>query len=97
MTTVTIHVTPKTKDNLHKDDLEIGSIYRVVLDDTVTENIADTALDIFHSNVPIKQLDDFDFLVKDEMGNILDENAEYDCYSEKSGSVELLKAQFSEP
>ena len=92
MTTVMIHVTPNTKDSLHKDDLEIGSVYRVILDDEVTENIADTALDVFHSNVPIKQLDDFDFVVKDEMGNTLDENTEYDSYSENSGSVELLRA-----
>ncbi|MBC5852156.1 hypothetical protein [Vibrio metschnikovii] len=62
MTILMIHVTPSfSSDNLHFDDQHLGSLYRVTLNDEVLENIPDAALDVFHSSVAVKELENFTF------------------------------------
>ena len=50
--------------DLHPNDAEITGEYPVTLAGDVTpEQVADVALDVFHSEVPVKVLEDFTFTV----------------------------------
>ncbi|EGR5856177.1 hypothetical protein RGL65_001348 [Vibrio parahaemolyticus] len=93
MTIVMIHVTPSVSiDKLHLDDQQLGSLYRVTLTDEVSEDIADVALDVFHSSVAVKELDHFTFEVKDENGTALSLNDDYESYSKSDlGYVDLVE------
>ncbi len=92
MTTVMIHVTPTVSaDKLHLDDQEVGTLYRVTLDSTVTEDFADAALDVFHANIAVKQLDDFTIEAKNESGEDLPLSDDYEDYKHSdSGHVDLV-------
>ncbi|MGI2916409.1 hypothetical protein [Vibrio parahaemolyticus] len=93
MTIVMIHVTPSvSSDTLHFDDQQLGSLYRVTLNDEVSEDIADVALDVFHSSIAVKELDNFTFEVKDENGTALSLNDDYESYSKSDlGYVDLVE------
>lgn len=93
MTIVMIHaIRNAAEEDMHPEDLDVGSLYRVELDESVTEDFADAALDVFHANVAIEQLDDFTLEVKGEDGSTLPINVNYDSYSQSnSGSVELIQ------
>lgn len=93
MTILMIYVTPNVSiDNLHFDDQQLGSLYRVTLNDEVSEDIADVALDVFHSSVAVKELDNFTFEVKDENGTDLSLNDDYESYSKSDlGYVYLVE------
>ena len=66
---MSINVVVKVKlianaESLHEDDKEVAGDYPIGLQGSIDEkSIADAALDVFHENVPIKVLDDFDFEV----------------------------------
>lgn len=50
--------------DLNANDVDVAGEYDVVLDDDVTEaQIADVALDVFYSNIPVKMLEDFTLTV----------------------------------
>lgn len=55
-------LTPVKK--LHEDDQVCPGRYTLSINDDVpTEHLGNAALDVFHSNIAIKQLDDFQFVV----------------------------------
>ncbi|ELP6118999.1 TPA: hypothetical protein I7730_16215 [Vibrio vulnificus] len=74
---VTITLTPNVaQSELHSNDQELANEYRVeVNSDVKKELIANVALDVFHTNVPIKHLDDFNFIVRDADGIEIEESA----------------------
>jgi len=68
-------------DLLDKEDGAVAGIYRIVVTDKVPANgLANAALDVFHSTVPVKSLDDFDFAVHTEDLKSKLECGEYDGY-----------------
>lgn len=52
-------------ENLHADDVEsVPGRVDIKIDASVDRNLwADVALDVFHSSIPVKVLDDFEFSV----------------------------------
>lgn len=78
---VTVHAIPLA-GNLDPEDLSVPGEYKIKIQAEVPhEMIADVALDVFHSNIPVDNLDDFEFVVKDAEGNEMETNPEHDSYS----------------
>ncbi|KZX57703.1 hypothetical protein A3709_18950 [Halioglobus sp. HI00S01] len=63
--TLTFYVSACSRDdNLHPEDQEVEGTYQIELNSRVPGSLRrDVALDVFHHNVPVKVLDDFDFEV----------------------------------
>lgn len=71
------------KTALYADDRSIPGLYHVELDkDLPKEKWASAALDMFHSRVPVKHLDDFAFVAFDpETGIVLPQDPDHEDYS----------------
>jgi hypothetical protein len=70
-------------EDLDEEDDHVPGVYQVSVDpDVPEEDLADTALDIFHDNIAVEVLDDFDFCVVDpETNELLSQNDDYESYS----------------
>lgn len=71
------------KTALYADDRSVPGLYYVELDkDLPKEKWASAVLDMFHSRVPVKHLDDFTFVVfNPETGIVLSPDPEHEDYS----------------
>ncbi len=70
-----------TKTDGAIDDDNVHGVYAVeVNEDLNSKNAASVALDIFHSNIAVDTLDDFEFTVK-YRGRTLSENPDHKTYS----------------
>lgn len=71
------------------EDAGVAGEYILEIDDDINpKQLANAALDVFHSTVPVKMLDDFDFMVLDVNGNELELDDECEDYSlSDSGEV----------
>lgn len=82
------------KPALHADDRSIPGLYHVELDDDLPkEKWASAALDIYHSLVPVKNLDDFAFVVfEPDTGIVLPQDPDHEdySYSDRGGDVDLM-------
>ena len=77
---------------LHEDDRELAGKYSVTLaDDIEPENAADVTLDYFHSNIPVKCLDDFEFKVMSEEGEELTIEPDHESYSAEHLATSIEK------
>ena len=92
MRVVTINIEPLVPiDKLDPEDAELSKAYMVSLDDSVTqEQIADAALDVFHDNIAINELENFELTVLFN-GETLEPDPEHDSYS-LSGSGKIVNA-----
>ncbi|MFS1427530.1 hypothetical protein LMH73_010270 [Vibrio splendidus] len=91
---VLIRVIRNTSDSdMHPDDLDVASVYRVELNESVKKDFADVALDVFHSNVAIERLDDFFFEVYDVNGNALPTSDTYESYSQANAGIIEIHTQ----
>jgi len=65
-----------------EEDADIAEEYAVGIDDDVPESdVAGVALDVFHDNIAVDCLDDFEFTVKDSKGVEILEPEDYEGYS----------------
>jgi len=73
----------RLKKHLEAEDRHVPAVYVVsVLKKLSAEKSASVALDVFHSTVPVGNLDDFVFLVFDPLtGRILPEDDNHEAYS----------------
>ena len=56
-----------------EDDSNVAGVYLVDVDnDVAVEHLGSAALDIFHSDVAVETLDDFEFTVHDADGKIIE-------------------------
>lgn len=82
------------KTALYADDRSVPGLYHVELDkDLPKEKWASAALDMFHSRVPVKHLDDFAFVVfNPETGIVLSQDPDHEDYScsDCGGDVDLM-------
>lgn len=69
-------------DQLNSQDASVAGLYRVLVSEDIPEDaLANAALDAFHYSVPVKVLDDFDFVVHaDENLKVRLESGEYESY-----------------
>lgn len=78
---VTVHVKKVAKRLSSKSDAEVAGVYHIEIKKGVPKkNWAGVALDVFHSNVAVKSLDDFEFTVKDGQEEIIEPD-DYESYS----------------
>lgn len=76
---VTVVLTPVPNTQLHEEDHQLYTQYHIELDDSVSETqLADVALDVFHENVAVKVLDDFQISVLDKNQTALEPSDEYE-------------------
>jgi hypothetical protein len=69
-------------ENLQSDDTDIEGNYTIRLKDEVPRELwASAALDIFHSNIPVAELDCFEFSVETVDGEPLLEEEDVKPYS----------------
>lgn len=80
MPIVTVHAVPRIRlRDLHADDRFVRGEYPVSLKPTVRRGqFATAALDVFHSCIPVKNLDDFRFDVRGARGARLRETARHE-------------------
>lgn len=82
------------KTALYADDRLVPGLYHVELDKELPKDKwASAALDMFHSRVPVKHLDDFSFVVFDpETGIVLPQDPDHEdySYSDRGGDVDLM-------
>lgn len=64
----------------HELDKEVPGVYRIALPDD-EQDIAGTALDIFHNTIAVKCLDNFEFKVIDDQGIEFQEGEDYEAHS----------------
>ena len=76
---VYVVVTNELVNGLHGYTPDRYPVY--VPNDEPAETQAGIALDVFHSTIPIKDLDDYIFTVEDENGDRLPEDPFYESYS----------------
>lgn len=69
--TVTIKVKPIGKIS-YRDDRDVPGEYEIDLPDGAT-HVASCALDSFHEDIAIKNLDEFEIWVEDQDGNVIEE------------------------
>jgi len=82
MRTVFVEAKKISNELVHKADAGVAGRYAIEVDDDVpSEDLAGVAMDVFHDNVPVDCLDDFEFSVTDEWGQELTEPDDYDSYS----------------
>lgn len=75
-------------DPSHKLDEDVAGDYLLDLDGSLDpKDHANAALDVFHSNIPVKVLDDFSFSVFAADGVQLDDDGNGDYRFSKRGTV----------
>lgn len=82
-------------DSLDSDDEGVEGVYQPIFDDDVTQialpKLAQIALDIFHEEIGISNLDNFEITVIDENGSAIDWDDTHTPYSaSQSGCVEKI-------
>ena len=82
MPIVHVTATPLTPaNNLHEDDQACPGRYTLSINDDVpAAHLGNAALDVFHSKIAIKQLDDFQFVVSDHQNLPLESSDEIEEY-----------------
>lgn len=77
-----LKVTPKVQSTaLNANDVDVEGEYQITLNESVEgTKIVDVALDVFHSNIPVKVIDDFSYTVFFE-DNVITPNPEHDAFS----------------
>lgn len=79
-------------EDLHPDDISVPGTYEVQLDENLSEeDSASAALDGFHSTVPVKNLDDFDFTVMTADGRVVEESPDSEGYSLTDAAVMVVQ------
>jgi hypothetical protein len=69
----TVIVIASATNDPSDQDVGVEGHYEIQLPDDIEEaHLANAALDSFHSQVPVKNLDDFTFVVEDLEGNTLE-------------------------
>ena len=72
-------------DETHAADIDVAGEYAVTIidDGKLTDGqAACAALDSFHTKIPVKVLDDFEFIVVDpETGKVMDQDPDQEAYS----------------
>lgn len=80
MVTVVLTRVPNTQ--LHEEDHQLYTQYHIELNDSVSETqLADVALDVFHENVAVKVLDDFQISVLDKNQTALNQSDKHELGS----------------
>lgn len=64
-----------------EDYEDCAGLYSIFVNDTIPDDhLANAALDIFHSDVAISSLDDYDFIVTDINGDELEQSEDVESY-----------------
>lgn len=72
----------------HEEDQHVPGIHVVAVSGVPTELVANAALDVFHSSVPVTELDAFEFLVIDPASSqVLEEGEAEDYRFSDAGTV----------
>ncbi|MEZ9709164.1 hypothetical protein AB4254_10845 [Vibrio breoganii] len=92
MTTVTIQLVPKVPiHELNAEDKELCRNVKVKIDESVSyKRLASAALDIYHSRIPVRDLESFEFVVLTENGDVLlepDDVQSYDLQHALMGDI----------
>jgi hypothetical protein len=91
MKTVTVIAKQVSKKLDSNEDRGVAGEYPVRLDDGVSdEELAGVALDVFHDNIAVANLDDFEFSVVDAKGKEIAEPDGYESYSGTGRGVLVL-------
>ena len=78
---VTVHAVQTAKHLDSEEDADVAGVYQIEINKGVPKRIwAGVALDVFHTNVAVAMLDDFEFTVKDGR-KVLTEPDDYESYS----------------
>jgi len=91
MFVVEVHAQAITHD-VHEMDKHVSGVYHIALPLTLGNASAGAALDVFHSSVSVKSLDDFQFTVFDCSGQELTEQDDYESYSHSSSGYLIRKS-----
>ena len=91
MPKVTLRIT-QLSENPHPEDVEVSGDYLVTLNEGLDESVwANAALDVLHSNLPIKVLEDYSYVVFDYEGSIIESDDDIEGYSMSTcGCIEKL-------
>lgn len=91
MFVVEVHAQAITHD-VHEMDKYVSGVYHIALPLTLGNVSAGAALDVFHSSVSVKSLEDFQFTVFDCSGQELTEPDDYESYSHFSSGYLIRKS-----
>ncbi len=91
MLVVEVHAQAIAHD-IHEMDKHVSGVYHIALPLTLDNVSAGAALDVFHSSVPVKSLEDFSFTVFDRSGQELTEPDDYESYSHSSSGYLIRKS-----
>ncbi len=80
---VTVYViVSRSFEDVHADDVDAAGVYKALVLSTVPKDqLANAALDAFHSQVPIKVLDDFCISTYDKVGMELVQSDDVESYA----------------